>query len=387
MKNLLALFLTLILLTSCAFTQKISDSKTMTLLVYIAGDNSLGQDNAMTNIMAMKVALGNSMNDCNLLAYVDRRDTVAIPPVLIHIHDSRIDTIRCYDKDQSSVDAKTLASIIDDVLTDFPSEYYGLLMWSHGMGWVPTSQLHYVAPNLNYAQTRAFGLEANPNGPPPYRCMEIQDLADAIPDGVLDYIAFDACYMGSVEMAYALRKKANYIISSCCEVVEYGFPYELVTRELLSGNLMSVCNHIYDNYCNSQHLRLRSADIALIKTSELDGVASAFGNIVAGRRKGISHMDVSDIQHLDRFTNHVYYDLEDVARHITDDEELLADFSARLSNCVPFRKSTDYIYYEEDSLKIDHYSGMSVYIPLEKYDDCGLNAEYRKTEWSMATDY
>lgn len=385
MKKLLTIILTAFLMASCAFTERVSETKTMTLLVYIAGNNSLGMENAMTNIMAMKVALGNGMVDCNLLAYVDRKDTVETKPVLIHIHDSRIDTVKTYPR-QSSLDTNTMKGVIDDVLTDWPSEYYGLLLWSHGMGWVPTDQLHFVAPNLSYAQTRAFGLEANPNSPPPYRCMEISEMAAAIPDGVFDYIVFDACYMGGVETAYALRKKANYIISSCCEVVEYGIPYEKVTRELLSGNLMNVCSQIFNNYY-TQPGRLKSVDVALVKTCELENVASAFGNIVAGRRNGISKMDVSDIQRLDRFTNHVYYDLEDVARHITDDEELLADFSAKLEQCVPFRKSTDYIFYEEDSLKIDRYSGLSVFIPLEKYDACGLNAEYRKTEWSIATDY
>lgn len=386
MKKVLTFALTAILLASCAFTQKISDSKTMTLLVYMAGNNQLGQDFAQRNLMAMKVALGNSMNDCNLLVYYDRRDSVGTCPMLMHIHDSKIDTVRCYPR-QSSVDSKVLSGVIDEVLTDWPSEYYGLLLWSHGMGWLPTSKLHFAAPNLGYAQTRTFGIEANPEGPLTYRCMEIEDLAAAIPDGEFDYIVFDACYMGNIEVAYALRNKANYIISSSAEVRDSGFPYQDVTRDLLNGNLMKVCAQIF-NYTESQPASEKnSIALSLVKTSELENLASAFGNIVAGRRKAISQMDISGIQCFDRFTNHVFFDLEDVAAHITDNREQLAEFKAILGNCIQYNQSTDYIYFANDSLKVDSYCGLSVFVPLQEYEASGLNSAFRRTDWSKATDY
>ncbi|MBQ0095149.1 MAG: hypothetical protein KBT49_05135, partial [Bacteroidetes bacterium] len=137
MRKLLTLSLVLLMLVSCGQSQKITDSDTMTLLVYMAGNNQLGAQNALNNIMAMKVSLGNSMGNCNLIAYVDRKDTIESCPVLLHIHDSQIDTLKRYPR-QSSIDPSVMSDVIHDVLSDWKSEYYGLLLWSHGMGWLPT---------------------------------------------------------------------------------------------------------------------------------------------------------------------------------------------------------------------------------------------------------
>jgi hypothetical protein len=65
-----------------------------------------------------------------------------------------------------------------------------------------------------------------------------------------------------------------------------------------------------------------------------------------------------------------------------------------LDRCVPFKISTPYIFpgeYEE--IKVDKYCGLSVYVPLSKYDKGinqgapTLNDDYRKTGWSRATGY
>lgn len=386
MRKLLTLSLVLLMLVSCGQSQKITDSDTMTLLVYMAGNNQLGAQNALNNIMAMKVSLGNSMGNCNLIAYVDRKDTIESCPVLLHIHDSQIDTLKRYPR-QSSIDPSVMSDVIHDVLTDWKSEYYGLLLWSHGMGWLPTDQLHNVASNLNYAQTRSFGLEANPGGDPAYKCMEIEDLASAIPDGVFDYIAFDACYMGTVEVAYALRHKANFIISSCFEIISYGFPYELVTRDLLNGNLENVCRQFYESYMK-QPGQDQIGGISLVRTSGLEGLASAFRDIVANNSEDIGKIDISDIQCFDRFYRHVFFDLENVVEKISTDDDAVKDFKAKLSECISYSASTPYAYIGEgDSLRIDRYCGLSVYLPFDSYECFGLNDDYRMTEWSKATNY
>ncbi|MCI1647799.1 MAG: clostripain-related cysteine peptidase [Bacteroides sp.] len=40
--------------------------------------------------------------------------------------------------------------------------------------------------------------------------MEIDQLADALPDHVAEYIWFDVCLMESVEALYELRNKSDY---------------------------------------------------------------------------------------------------------------------------------------------------------------------------------
>ena len=217
--------------------------------------------------------------------------------------------------------------------------------------------------------------------------MDLDDLVGAIPDDVFDFIAFDACYMGCVEVIYALRHKADYIISSCYEVVNSGFPYHIITRDLLNGSLMKICREFH-TYYNSLSGWERMAGISLVKTDELDSLARCFGKIVAEYGEDIPKLDENGVQCFDRFSNHVFYDLEDLADKLNIKKEYLMELRLQLERVVPYKVSTAYIFPgDREQIKVDKYCGMSVYIPFEKYETGGLNADFRATEWSMATGY
>lgn len=399
-------FILLILLASCVHRKETDDPVKRTVLVYIAADNNL-HGNANPNIYSMNSSIRNGMKGANLLVYVDRYNK---KPALLHIHDNKIDTLISY-KERNSTDPAVLAELIDYMKTNWPADSYGLILWSHGTGWIPTSQLHFVAPNLNYAQsreggstpvsynpvlnqryprsyfTKAFALEERPQKDPPYECMEISWLAWAIPDGLFDYIAFDACYMGNVEVLYELRKKARYIVSSCYEIVSYGFPYHIVTRDFLNGNLMKVCREFF-NYYNGMSGWERMGGISLVKTEGLDSLANCFSKIVAEQKELIPDMDVSKIQHFDTFRNHVFYDLEDFVDNLGTNNDYKKEFQAQLEKCIPYKITTPYIFPDDvDSIKVNKFCGLSVYIPLRKYESAGLNDDYRKLEWSIDTGY
>ena len=369
----------LLIMASCVKNDVVDDSITRTVLIYIAADNSLST-NANPNIYSMQAAVSKGMDNVRLLVYVDR---MGVKPALLHIHDHRIDTVRAY-QESNSASSETLRKVIRDVVDGWQSEQYGLLLWSHGTGWLPQSKLHYVAPDLGYAQsrTKAFACEDKDTW------IEIDDLADAIPDGLFDYIAFDACYMANVEVMYALRNKARYIISSTCEIPSSGFPYHNATRDLLNGNLMRVCSQFH-SYYNSMSGWDKMACISLTKTDGLDSLARCFSKIVRQFKNSIPSMDVEGIQRYDRFNNHVFYDLEDFVEKLNPAKEDLNEFRLQLERCVVYKINTPYLFPgdSKDELKIDTHCGLSVYIPIRKYDQPGLNAEYRKTEWSKNTGY
>lgn len=377
------LLLTMSAMASCAISEYVSPVKRSTLLVYMAGNNTLGENNAKSNVYSMKYSIRNGMDEVNLLVYLDVKGQ---NPMLLHIHDDRIDTVRTYPA-QSSIDSRVLKNVIDEVLADWQAQSYGLVMWSHGTGWLPTDKLSFVAPNLRYSQSRSFGQEADTTGIRKYACMELEDMADAIPDNVFDYILFDACYMGNIEVAYALRNKARYIISSCYEIWDTGFPYYSVTKDLINGNLFKVCSGFYDYYDQMDESG-RMAGISLVSTDRLEQLASDFRKLAADRQEAISNMDISDIQCFDRFDRHVFFDLENVAEKIAANDADLQAFKTDLERCVPYKISTPYAFYGiDDSIRVERYCGLSVYIPLDVYEESGLNGDYRRTAWSMATDY
>ena len=417
MKALTGSFYKLFLLVfiSVAISSCISDydenkqPPSKTLFIYMAANNSL-IDYMNDNLFGMKQDMAGLDDEAfNVVVFVERKkyatEKVKPDPVLLRIHDGKFDTI-CTFSNMNACDPVVLKEMIGYVTDKWKSDSYGLVFWSHGTGWVPTSQLNYVAANLGMTQmresvpfydekrndivydTKAFGINDLPYGKTPsYSCMEIKDLVDAIPEGVFDFVAFDACYMGNVEIAYALRKKTRYFISSCYEIVCYGFPYYKSTRDLMYGNLMKFCREYY-SYYNSKSGWEQMGGISLVKTEGLDSLASCFRKIVTGCKERMPDLDVSEIQCFDRYRKHVFYDLEDVVSKLGTTKEYLSEFRHQLEKCIPYKNSTPYIFPGmDDGIKVNTYCGLSVYIPLREYDSSGLNNEYRKTEWSIDTGY
>lgn len=398
----------MILTMSCVPESDTEDSLFgRTVLVYMAADNTL-DDMVVPNLSAMSNSIKDISGQYNLIAFVDRKNKY---PYMLHLHGNRIDTLKIYNELQSS-DSQTLADAIEYVRTEWKADTYGLILWSHGTGWIPTYQLHSVAWNLGYApgrdmqvvaedhlggylsgdiaETRSFALEDRNYGNPRYTGMEIKDLADAIPDGMFDYIAFDACYMGCVEVLYQLRNKARYIISSPCEIISYGFPYSIVTKDLMLGNLTNVCRGFYKFY---NEYGWRMGAISLVRTDGLEELAQCFRQVAACMTGPIYKSQIRQLQRFDRFNffgseNRVFFDLGDVADFLCDDPDLLEEFHRQLDACVLYASSTPYMFPGYSyAFPINKFSGLSVFIPQQEYDMTGLNDDYRDLDWSRDTDY
>ena len=400
-----------ILPCSCVFNENIDDTIERTVLVYMSADNNLSS-NAFRNLNDIKRAVYEYVGTSKIVVFMD------VPgrhSALLQINRNSVDTLVAYGKQLDSTKPEVLESAIRYVVDNFESDSYGLVMWSHGTGWVPGSKLHSLAKNYGYSQrrggmepdlggdlydyyfnlTKTFALEGVQGE---FRYMELDGMAEAIPDNVFDFIIFDACYMSNVEVAYALRNKCRYFVGSAYEIVGSGFPYRTVTSHILNGNLVRVCYGFYDYY-NSMSDWRKMGGIAIIRTDKLEPLARSFSKIVQNSKDTIPDIDLDKeiIQYFDCFNHHVFYDLEDLADYLCDDDELMKEFRASLQDCVPFCRSTDCIFkgkkkydYSDDpqyEIKIDSYCGLSVYIPVKKFDSMGLNEEYRKTEWSIVTGY
>lgn len=93
---------------------------------------------------------------------------------------------------------ETLSGFLNFAYKNYPAQHYGLICWNHGGG--PTQGYGY---DENYEEF----LEVS----------EFDDAFDASPfkeDNKLDFIGFDACLMGTVEIGDSLKKYANYLIAS-----------------------------------------------------------------------------------------------------------------------------------------------------------------------------
>ena len=171
----------------------------------------------------------------------------------------RLDTLRRY-TNIITTRRETIARLLAEMAEMAPAERYGLILGSHGTGWVPASH-PYLAPGRAGAQsdywikqgalaTRWFGSDDNVR-------TDISDLAGAIGEsGVrFEYLIFDACFLSSVEALYDLKASADYIVASPTEIMGHGFPYDrIVPHMFLQGgtayDLQQVCRTYYEFYLN-----------------------------------------------------------------------------------------------------------------------------------------
>ena len=184
-----------------------------TVLVYIAGDNSL-RSFATEDLAEMTEGMQSvDDNSYNLLVYIDTGPS----PKLIRLKKDKKknvvqEAIATYEG-RNSVDVSKMKEVINTAFSEYPAQSYGLVLWSHGEGWLAKSQ----------NKTRWWGQDGGSN------YMDISELKDVLRNAPhLSFLLFDACFMQSVEVVYELKEHADYIIGSPTEIPAPGAPYQKV---------------------------------------------------------------------------------------------------------------------------------------------------------------
>ncbi|MDR1090656.1 MAG: hypothetical protein LBL79_06225 [Prevotella sp.] len=315
----------------------------------MAADNNLSED-AYDDIEEMKK--GFSETGVNLVVFMDTQDEL---PCILKITSYSAETIHTYGE-FNSANPVQMHRTLNDIVSMYPSESYGLVLWSHGTSWLPADR-----------QLKSFG---NDNGAQ----MNIPDLADALPVK-FDFILFDACLMGSVEVAYELRNNADFIIASSTETIYTGFPYDEIVPELLkpSINLQSVVRKYFDYYDGLEGA-YRSASVSLIDTRELENLASLTAELISGNEMD-ENFDRTKVQRLDVYKEQYTFDFADFIAKAFPSANRDA-FMAQLNKTVLYRAHTPAFL---DEYQIETYCGLACYIPLPGRAD--LNAYYQSLQW------
>ena len=247
-----------------------------------------------------------------------------------------------------------MRSGINEVVSQYSADSYGLVLWSHGTAWLPSDYQNKL---------KAFGQDGND-------WMEIDDLAKGLPDNVFDFILFDACYMASVECAYELRNKAEYILASPTETLADGWPYADMMPQLFATNLQleKVGETFYNYYLNDSY---PYATVSLTKTSELDNLKNATREILADKPESdIYSLDLKKMQRLEYLYRSpgMLYDMADYIKQLATDEQY-SNFISCLDNAVVYKAHTpkSYYYYgtPQQALPVDSYCGLTVFVPQE----------------------
>ncbi len=347
-----------------------------TILVYMLADNNLGEtyrfDTQNINDM-LTVANNNGLRGGNLIIYRDAYDG---PPQLIKIESKKGKAgkqvvVKEY-PDRNSATTEVMREVINETVALFPADEYGLILWSHSTGWAPQNSSIALspAPCSSLPPTRSFGLDDK-------YYIELDEMANAIPDGQFQFILNDACFTAGVEYAYQLRHKTNFLIGSAAEVMGAGMPY-LKTIPLLFEkqlNLTAVCQAIY-NYYNSESGVYRTSTVSLVDCRELEALAEATATILDNHRNELTPQSTREIQYFDRRSPLICFDLKDYLSTMSSDSEM-APFEQALQRAVPYQAATPWIL---NIIEVKVHCGLTTYI-LNTANDKQAEAYYKTLDW------
>lgn len=289
-----------------------NDTKRRTVLTYMVADNNL-YSFAERDINEMEAGWSARFDGrlvvflypvAETSGYAPRRtDYDEDPRLLLIERDERTDVIssrvlKRYDRTMDPTDPATMRRVIDEVMQLAPAESYGLVLWSHGSGWLTqglSRPLRGVAsPLLSVADEPGAALPSETTAPEDgvtaYSFgasdshggeMEVDELARALPtETTFDFILFDACHMAGIEVAWELRERTEYLIASAAETLANGFPYEAILGPMFeaTADVKAIAREFYDYY-NSQSGSFQSATVGVIRCNRLPEVAAAMRSL------------------------------------------------------------------------------------------------------------
>ena len=345
-----------------------------TVLLYMVANNNLSYDaeNSISRLQNGYIPA----EEGNLLVY---KHCAGMDPVLLHIKKGEEGTVvadtayRFPPRVSATKSALTQALNVTQAL--FPADSYGLILWSHGTGWIPplASSSSAAQEVSGSAPQRTFGLDGKVE-------LEIRDLAQAIPYK-LSFMLMDACFMGGIETAYEVKDSVDYYIGSPAEILTESFPYHKIMQHIFKStpDYAAVCREYYDYY-NAKSGAERSATVALMDCSKLAEVAEVAKRVFDQYGERIASLDLSLLQPYFRGSSSKYfYDLKDLVDAIAD-ASLSAEFAAALERAVPYKASTPYFI----ELPIRSFCGVSTYVPGNPADT-KLADYYKQYKWNQAT--
>ena len=391
------------------------------LLLYSAGFNSLSGylEEDIRDLLSGELPSQGRVKDV-LLVYSHlpvKKDAFAIPssPVLTRVYKDiygnvATDTLVVYPSSTYSSSAGQLNEVLTYVRDNFPAKTYGMIFSSHATGYLPAG--YYTSPDSYvYAPASStLGTERGraPRGVPyvepehdpalpmvksvgqdqvggygAYLSYEIQieDFARALPM-YMDYILFDACLMGGVEVAYELKDRCGLVGFSQTEGLAEGFDYRSIPDYLLSGqepDPESVCRDYFEQY-DVQSGIYRSATISLVDCRRLEPLAAICADLFEKYRRDIRNLSPFNVQRYYRYDYHWFYDLVDILVEAGADPADVEALENAVDDCMIYRAATPEFMGAFD---IDSYSGFSMYLPC--HGNSELDKYYRTLKWNIAT--
>ncbi|MDE7466858.1 MAG: hypothetical protein K2M61_00720 [Muribaculaceae bacterium] len=321
------------------------------VLVYMVASNDLGSaqyDRA--DSIEMTLAAADIPANTRWLVY--HAPYTAAQPALRELHrDGSWSTIKTYTPRESATTDR-LRQVIADFRAETSPKADGIVFWSHASGWLEDG----ISQTPDGMQ-KSFGSDFG-------KKMNVSDMAVALADAPFRYIYFDACYMGSVEVAYELQDCADYLVGSPSELPAAGMPYDRNLSLLLTGTkeaLIQAAKNTFGYYNSQVDPEMRTCTMTVVDTDGMQRLAAATAAIYKDTPLDHPLLLVTNY----RGTARAGYSL-DFGEYVAAlcnthnlDPVLLAEFESALSSAVIYSDATEMLW---NSWPMLNPTGLSTYI-------------------------
>ena len=397
--------LTIATLAACHKDDEPREVEARTVVVYMVAENSLNAFAAsdIQEMMAGASAMGPADH---LVIYVD---DVSMPRIYVLDKNNKVTSYSnltpqyTYTADMNSADASTLDRVMQYATTHYPASTYGVVFWSHGSGWVPdvTTEAGTTTEadaKQNIKRRKTFGVDngtnTNSNRGPKMNIDGMAQVLEAYTN--IEYLMFDVCLMQTIEVAYELRNTAKYIIGSPAEILAYGAPYNKILQHLFKKPFSpsELISEYYQYYNNSYGYG--------VVMSAID--TSKFPQFVETTTHLIDQHSWLEADYTDCLDYYQYswnenpgvitrlpdaYDMKGIMQRVLTPDEMTTWQSSLDQLVVSCYACNSWLTalgrYGAELVELDHEqcSGVSMYLPLEKYSSESFYNEYFKTQWAQ----
>jgi len=316
-----------------------AEDETWTFMIYIAADNNLdGYDDL--DIDEIRNGINSSYNShVNIIVLQDKsgsNDSAMYriaPDTYERLDDGDSGTGHTSSLGEVNTgDPAVLSDFISHCKTNFPADRYMLIIWNHGDG---TRKKSSSYSDSSYTEVTKAIAEDDTSSDILY-IDEVQQAVSANFGGArpkIDAIGFDACLMGTIEVACELKDLASYMCASMASEWGYGWDYNRIFSAMTidSSGISTpetLAKLAVSSYRNSTY-SVSNQTMSAVDLSLLDQLKTAVDAFAAGLKNENSQSTIEST----RDQSHCFYTTAAEARSYPYID--LGDFACRVySNAV-----------------------------------------------------
>ena len=394
MRKILFFIVSALMLVACSSNDDVETRQPAkrTVMVYVAAENTLS-GNAQNDINEMIQGVKSISKYDNLVVFVDRARSQE-PPFIIRLQDNDrqpADTIKKYSSDFYSSDPDKMKEVLGWIMSQYPADDYGLVIWGHGNGW--------VIMNDSVSTQRAIAVDSGDNRVSDNgRWLNIPSLRvalSALPHP-FKFIFADCCNMQNIEVAYELKDVTEYYIASPAGIPGEGAPYQTIVPDLFLYDDVQMCTKTCDDYNALTDGENGHLPITAFRTKDLP-------SLVTATKAALQTIDPSTVN-TDGLIYYYTYQVSDPDEHVMYD---MNDFLLRHAETSAYQQwhnaLEQAIVYKKMSTRWqvmgtlvfdfevteERFGGIGMFVPLARYENTRIkyNEGIKKMAWYHAVGW